>query len=258
MIATEGALAFIRLSLDRTTWGGLIAEGSRNITEASHLALIPAAALFLTILAFNMIGEALRGSSGRHTKPPGKPDLADPFADGSPDLSDDALLSIRSLTTVIPTEAGEATPVDDVSLDVLPGQSVGLVGESGSGKTMLIRSILSTFPVPGVACAGEVCFDGIDLLTAGPADRRAVLGSEIGVVSQNPLTALNPVRTIRAQLTEPMRVHGGISKTAARSRAADLLDEVGIAEPRHRLGQYPPRTVGRDATAGDDRDRPGQ
>ena len=239
VIATEGALAFVGLSVDQTTWGSLIVEGSRSIEDASHLALLPATALFLTILSFNLIGEALRGSSGRHRRLV-TPQLDDPFAPGAPapDRSS-ALLSIRSLTTVLPTPAGEVTAVDDVSLDVLPGRSVGLVGESGSGKTMLIRSILGTFPVPGVARAGQVVFDNADLLSISDKERQAILGSEIGVVSQNPLTALNPVRTIQAQLIEPMRVHGALPKAQAISRATDLLGEVGIAEPRRRLGQYP-------------------
>jgi oligopeptide/dipeptide ABC transporter ATP-binding protein len=149
------------------------------------------------------------------------------------------VLSIRSLTTVIPTEAGEVTAVVDVSFDLLRGRSMGLVGESGSGKTMLIRSILGTFPEPGVVRRGRVEVDGFDLLTVDGPSRRRILGSSIGIVSQNPLTALNPVRTISTQLAEPMRVHGGLSKAAARTRAADLLGEVGIPEPRRRLTQYP-------------------
>jgi peptide/nickel transport system permease protein len=240
VIATEGALAFVDLSIDQTTWGSLISEGSRNLDEATHLALIPSTALFLTILSFNFIGESLRGSSGRHTRPPTTPNPPDPFVDGPPAAAEsDAVLSIRSLTTVIPTEAGEVSAVVDVSLDLIRGRSRGLVGESGSGKTMLIRSILGTFPVPGVARRGVIEVDAVDLLTADDSTRRAMLGSSIGVVSQNPLTALNPVRTIGTQLAEPMRVHGGLSKAAARARAVDLLGEVGIPEPTRRLAQYP-------------------
>lgn len=240
VVATEGALAFIGLSIDGTTWGSLISEGSRNIDEASHLALIPAAALFLTVLAFNFIGEGLRGGAGRQAKAPQAviPASRDRSATAEPEAAG-ALLSIRSLTTVLPTDAGPVTAVDDVSLDLAPARSLGLVGESGSGKTMLIRSILGNFPIPGVARAGQVLFDGTDLLTADDRSRRALLGSEIGVISQNPQTALNPVRTVRTQLTEPMRVHGGLSKSAAQTRAVDLLDEVGISEPQRRLGQYP-------------------
>ena len=242
VIATEGSLAFLNLSVQQTTWGSLIADGSREIDDASHLALIPATALFLTVLSLNFVGESMRGTGGSDRPRPIDPvDLpaAVPAASRRADPDTGSLLAVRHLTTSIPTPSGPVTAVADVSLDLAPGRSLGLIGESGSGKTMLLRSILGTLPVPGTVCTGNVWFGKVDLLSSTGRARRQLLGSEIGVVSQNPMTALNPVRTVQAQLTEPMRVHRGLSKKAARHRAAELLDEVGIPHPARRLRQYP-------------------
>ncbi len=239
VIAAEGALAFLGLSLDETTWGSLIADGQVAIREASHLALIPATVMFLTILAFNYVGDGIRQIAEPRTAPSrSQPRYSRPRRDTTPPASD-ALLSIRGLRTQLGTPAGAVTAVDDVSLDLHTGQVLGIVGESGCGKTMLLRSILGTFPIADVTRTGRVAFDGVDLLEAHDVTRRRLLGTEIGVVSQNPLSALSPVRTVGSQVTEPMRVHRGISRARAAARAVELLAEVGIPEPARRLRQYP-------------------
>ncbi|MDH3754551.1 MAG: ABC transporter ATP-binding protein, partial [Acidimicrobiia bacterium] len=129
--------------------------------------------------------------------------------------------------------------VDGVSLDLAAGETLGIVGESGSGKTMLLRSILGTFPIPDVTRTGAIGFEGADLLRIDGAEHRRILGTEIGVVSQNPLTALNPVRTVGSQLIETMRVHRGLGRVVARAQAIDLLRQVGIPEPEGRLDSHP-------------------
>lgn len=243
VIATEGALAFLGLGLDQRTWGSLIAGGQGLIREAPHLALIPATAMFLTIMAFNYVGDGIRALIDPRPIVVARARGADgPTATTAP--ASDALLSIRDLRTSFPSPGGLVTAVDGVSLDVSTGRTLGIVGESGSGKTMLLRSITGAFPVLGVHREGRVVVDGIDVLTADRATRNRMLGTEIGIVSQNPLSALNPVRTVGSQLLEVMRVHRSISRTDARARAIELLDQVGIPRPDRRIDMYPHQLSG--------------
>ena len=238
VIATEGALAFLGLGLEQDTWGSLINDGRGVIREAPHLAMIPATVMFVTIMAFNFVGDAVR--SVIDPRPVlVAPKRRDDGAEADTPAAGAALASIRDLTTRFPTPAGEVTAVDRVSLDIEQGQTLGIVGESGSGKTMLLRSITGAFPVAGVERRGRVVVDGVDLLTAPAVQRRQTLGTRIGVVSQDPLAALNPVRTVGSQLAEVMRVHRGVGRTAARRRAVDLLGQVGIPQAERRVDQYP-------------------
>ena len=109
---------------------------------------------------------------------------------------------------------------------------------------MLLRSITGAFPVIGVHREGRVVVGGTDLLTATTATRSKMLGTEIGIIAQNPLSALNPVRTVGSQLVEVMRVHRDISKSAARARAVELLGQVGIPRPDRRVDMYPHQLSG--------------
>lgn len=243
VIATEGALAFLGLGLEQRTWGSLIASGQGFIRDAPHLALIPATAMFLTIMAFNYVGDGIRSLiDPRPVVVSGRPQ-----SDGrglSTAAPSGALLSIRDLRTVLPTPTGSVNAVDGVSIDVETGRTLGVVGESGSGKTMLLRSITGAFPIVGVRREGVVHVGGIDMLTAPSRVRRRMLGTEIGVVAQNPLSALNPVRTVGSQLIEVMRVHQGTSRSAARARAVGLLDDVGIPQADRRVDAYPHQLSG--------------
>jgi peptide/nickel transport system permease protein len=109
---------------------------------------------------------------------------------------------------------------------------------------MILRSIVGAFPIPDVVRSGSIVLDDVDLLRLDDAEQRRVLGTRIGTVSQNPLTALNPVRRIETQITEPMRVHGGLDRRAARRRALELLEHVGIPAPEQRLREYPHQLSG--------------
>jgi peptide/nickel transport system ATP-binding protein len=149
-----------------------------------------------------------------------------------------ALLEVRSLATELSTDRGALRAVDDVSLVVEEGRTVGVVGESGSGKSMLVRSIMGIAP-PTATITGSVHFEGTDLLSIPPRARRQLWGGKIAMVFQNPMTSLNPVRTIGRQIADPLRVHLGLSRSAARDRATELLTDVGIPEPARRLAQYP-------------------
>jgi oligopeptide/dipeptide ABC transporter ATP-binding protein len=130
--------------------------------------------------------------------------------------------------------------VDDVTYDVDEGETVAIVGESGSGKSVGALSILRLIPdPPGKILAGEILFEGQDLLKLSDEEIRHVRGRKISMVFQEPMTSLNPVLSIGMQLTETMMLHLGISKDDADKRAEDLLGRVGISEPGRRLKQYP-------------------
>ena len=141
------------------------------------------------------------------------------------------MLRVEDLTVALPM-AGRKVPVlSGVSFMLARGESVGLVGESGSGKSMTALAIMGLLP-PGARVAGRIAFDGDDLLTATEAELCALRGKRIGMVFQEPMTALNPLQTIGAQVAEPLRLHEHLSRRAAASRAEKLLARVGLAPSR--------------------------
>ena len=155
------------------------------------------------------------------------------------------LLSVRNLRTVFGTAQGEVTAVDDVSFDVAPGEVLGIVGESGSGKSVTALSILGLLPQPpGRVAAGEILFEGRDLLKIPRSELRKLRGSAIGMIFQEPLTSLNPVFTNGDQITETIRVHERIGAAAARARGIEMLAKVGIPSPDRRIDDYPHQLSG--------------
>ena len=149
------------------------------------------------------------------------------------------LLSVAGLRVQFPTRDGVVRAVDGVAFHVAAGETLGIVGESGSGKTVTSLSLLRLAPPPAQVVAGRVVFEGEDLLAAPPARLAAIRGRRMAMVFQNPATSLNPLLSVGRQLTEILRWHTGMSRGAARDRAAELLRLVGIAEPAARLRQYP-------------------
>jgi oligopeptide/dipeptide ABC transporter ATP-binding protein len=158
------------------------------------------------------------------------------------------LLRIRDLRTYFVTDRGGGTAraVDGVSLDLYPGETLGVVGESGCGKTVLSLSILRLVPEPpGHVRPGSLIeFEGRNLLTLPPRDLRAVRGNRIAMIFQEPMTSLNPVLTIGDQVAEAAIVHQRLSRATARQRAVELLRQVGIPEPEARVDQYPHQLSG--------------
>ena len=150
------------------------------------------------------------------------------------------LLQVRNLTTQFFTSSGTVRAVDNVTFDVTEGETVAVVGESGCGKSVSALSILRLVPwPPGKIVGGSINFMGQNLLEMGDKDIRRVRGREISMVFQEPMTSLNPVLSIGLQLTETMQHHLGLSPAQALKRAAELLEMVGIAEPKRRLAQFP-------------------
>jgi peptide/nickel transport system ATP-binding protein len=150
------------------------------------------------------------------------------------------LLEVSHLSTSFATSRGLLRAVDDVSLTLDRGETLGVVGESGSGKSVLVRTIMNILGRNAlVSDETRVIFNGRDTRALTRAESRHFWGREIAMVFQDPMTSLNPVRRIGKQIIEPIRYHLGLDEKAATERAVSLLDRVGIPEPRRRLNNYP-------------------
>ncbi len=149
------------------------------------------------------------------------------------------LLEVEDLHTTFTVPAGEVKAVRGVSFSVDRGRTLGIVGESGSGKTVLARSIMRLNLGTNVATTGSARFEGRDLLTCSPPEMRELWGSDLAMVFQDPMTSLNPLVRVSRQVTEHLRRHAGLSRSAARQAAVDLLREVRIPDPEARLHAFP-------------------
>ena len=150
------------------------------------------------------------------------------------------LLSVKNLSTEFRTERGVVKAVDNVSFDLAAGETLAIVGESGSGKSVTAMSILRLIPdPPGKISAGEVVFDGQNLLTLSDEQIRAIRGNRIAMIFQEPMSSLNPSLTVGLQIAEPINLHRKTPWRLALDKAAELLGKVRISDGRSRLGSYP-------------------
>ena len=155
-------------------------------------------------------------------------------------MSADAVLDVSGLTTRFNTPDGVVHAVNGVSFELRSGEFLGVVGESGSGKSVTMMSLLKLIPMPpGRIDGGVADFGGDDLLSIGASELRSVRGGQIGFIFQDPMTSLNPVLTIGKQLAEPVMLHTGVDRKAAKARAIELLDVVGIPDADQRFKNYP-------------------
>jgi len=154
-------------------------------------------------------------------------------------VTDEPLLAVEGLRTTFETETGELVAVDGIDFEVRRGETVCLVGESGSGKTVAVESIARLIDQPPGRIEGSVRFRGEELTDLSDEELRPYRGASIAYVFQNPQDALNHCYTIGWQLIEAIRVHEDVSTSAARARAIDLLDTVGIPDPASRIAEYP-------------------
>jgi peptide/nickel transport system ATP-binding protein len=152
--------------------------------------------------------------------------------------SGEALLDIHDLRTYFATDDGIVGAVDGVSFTVEPGKTLGIVGESGCGKSVTNLTIMGLYPKTALV-SGQALYRGEDLLKASPKRLREIRGDEIAMIFQDPMTSLNPVHSIGTQLVEAVILHRDVSRSQARARALEVLNEVGIPQASRRLDDYP-------------------
>ncbi|MGK5692732.1 ABC transporter ATP-binding protein [Streptomyces sp. URMC 128] len=157
----------------------------------------------------------------------------------APSVDDDVFLSVRDLRVHFDTDDGLVKSVDGVSFDVRKGKTLGIVGESGSGKSVTSLGVMGLHRSARAKVSGEVWLDGQELIAADPDDVRRLRGRKMAMIFQDPLSAMHPYYSVGHQIVEAYRVHNDVSKKAARQRAIEMLDRVGIPEPAKRVDGYP-------------------
>jgi dipeptide transport system ATP-binding protein len=155
-----------------------------------------------------------------------------------------ALLEVRDLTVEFPTSTGPFRAVDTVSLTCDKGEILAIVGESGSGKSVAMLAVMGLLPDNATVTAEALLFDGRDILHIGPRERRRIIGKDMAMIFQEPMSSLNPCFTVGFQLGEALRLHLGLDRKARRARSIELLDQVGIPAPAERLSQFPHQLSG--------------
>ena len=168
----------------------------------------------------------------------------DKAALGEPDTTaasvpDDVFLSVRDLRIHFDTDDGLVKSVAGVSFDVRKGRTLGIVGESGSGKSVTSLGVMGLHRSARAKVSGEVWLDGQELIAAAPDDVRRLRGRKMAMIFQDPLSAMHPYYSVGQQIVEAYRVHHDVSKKAAKQRAIEMLDRVGIPEPAKRVDGYP-------------------
>jgi microcin C transport system ATP-binding protein len=154
------------------------------------------------------------------------------------------LLEIKNLSVTFHSD-GEAVPVlHAVALSINPGETVALAGESGSGKSVTALAVLGLLDREAAAISGEINFDGRDLAACGEPALRKIRGNRIAMIFQEPMTSLNPVYSIGAQIVEPLMIHQGLNREEARRRTIELLDRTGISDPGSRVDSFPHQLSG--------------
>jgi ABC-type dipeptide/oligopeptide/nickel transport system ATPase component/ABC-type dipeptide/oligopeptide/nickel transport system permease subunit len=236
------------------SWGAMMLEGFRLMLTYPLMLLWPSAALGLTIAVLAIMGSTLaelvqvrtpraarrRTRSATSTAP--TPIVAATGA--TQHEAAGSALRVENLRVAHATPAGETEVVHGVTLDVAPGEVVGIVGESGSGKSQTVFSVLDLLPSTGRAVADAIWVGGTDVTRATPKQRQALLGRAIGYVPQEPMSNLDPSYTIGHQLIEPLRRTHGLSRAAAKERARAMLVRVGLTDPDRVMRSYPHQVSG--------------
>ena len=249
------SLSFLGLGFSPETpsWGQMTLDAANNLDQHPWLMVPVGFALTATVLALNLVGNALLEAVSGHRRPSQLPDPrrpvpdvpADRVAPPGPASASDAVLTVDQLHVCYPGQDGnDRAVVRDVSFQLQRGEVFGLVGESGSGKTTTALSILGLVPQPGRVTSGRVLLHGEDLLRLNEAQLRKVRGSRVGLVAQEPMAALDPSFTVGSQLDEMICLHRRVRRREARQIALDLLARVGLPDPAAVAGRYPHQLSG--------------
>jgi dipeptide transport system ATP-binding protein len=155
-----------------------------------------------------------------------------------------ALLELKDLTVTFATGSGAFKAVDGVSLDINPGEVAAIVGESGSGKSVAMLAVMGLLPKTATVAAAKMNFNGHDLLGLPAKERRKIIGKDMAMIFQEPMSSLNPCFTVGFQIGESLKVHMGMDKAQQKARSIELLEQVGITESERRLAAFPHQLSG--------------
>ena len=256
-ILLEASLSILGIGVPpgSAAWGSMLEEAFQSIYTDTANVVIPGAAIAIAVLAANLLGDGLRDALGldpghrygartkmgltvagrghkRRSTTEEAGGLALPAA--AP------LLDVRGLTVEVRTEHGVFGVVEDVNFELRHGEVLGLVGESGSGKTVTSLSLMRLLPSPPFRVArGQVLFEGDDLMLRSIHQMRAMRGRDMAMIFQDPMAALNPSMQMGHQIAEAVRLHRNVGKAAARRRAVEMLDRVGIPDAKARVSSFP-------------------
>ncbi len=244
----EAFLSFLGLGVQApmASWGSLIKEGAFAMEDMPWQMIVPGSALFFTLLALNFLGDGLRDAldprriSHASTTPPPEHSDSEPgpaAVAGSEETG--SLLTVRNLNVTFPQRQGILRAVQNVGFVLNQGEALGIVGESGSGKSVTVSSLMGLVPSPPATISGSAVFRESELIGASASDLRKIRGDKISMIFQDPMTSLNPHQRVVDQVAEPLRIHRGVGKAAARKRAVEVLEEVGIRDAAKRAMSWP-------------------
>ncbi|ORE98022.1 ABC transporter ATP-binding protein [Aurantimonas sp. 22II-16-19i] len=154
------------------------------------------------------------------------------------------LLSLRNLSVTFDTASGPFKAVDGVDITVEPGEVLGIVGESGSGKSVAMLGLMGLLPPSATVTADEIAFEGRDMRQMSGRERRTIIGNEVAMIFQEPMSSLNPCFTVGFQIKEALKAHTDLDRKARQARAIELMNAVGIPEPERRLSAFPHQLSG--------------
>jgi peptide/nickel transport system permease protein len=242
-LAVQTGLGFLGLATPAPapSWGGMVGEAAQVIQQYPWFLYITGGVIAVMSIAFGLVGDGLRDASAARRGRSGKRPVARADADLTPVDASQALLRVRDYSIAFGTPDGVSTVVEGVDFEVREGEIFGLVGESGSGKTVTALSLLGLLPDNGAVTSGYAELAGERISPASDAVRHRIRGREIGLVSQEPMVALDPHYTIGSQLSEVIRAIGdvGRDRKAVKARAVQLLTDVRLPNPEQVLRQYP-------------------
>ena len=252
-LGVQTGLGFLGLGTQapQPSWGGMVADASQVIQRHPSFLLITGGVIGVMTIAFGLIGDGLRDLEADRRRMPGtaRPaGLTEPHGEQPADASPggpSALLTVRDYSVAFDTAGGPRTVVASVSFTVLPGEVFGIVGESGSGKTVTALSLLGLLPDNGAVTGGSAWLGGQRISRVAERELLKIRGHEIGLVSQEPMVALDPHYTVGSQLCEVVRRTGGAEgRDAVRDRALELLTSVHLPRPQDVMRRYPHQLSG--------------